>query len=522
MQVRPEGKSQTRHTLDLLAIAVLLSPIAAFFSRALNNQQADNLLPSFFSTDHLTWFYWDQSRYGSIHSFLTYLVQNIHWNLVLQVHLRVASFLFFVFWTTDILSYLFDLNIRRVIYASITGIFTVLFLLLFPESGDALLYGANAHPIAIPFAVLGVSLGSNVFFARSAFWKYLLSIFLINLFWMVAIWTSIFTSLWAPAFILLQVGYLFTHEKVVLINLAIWLTFQAGIIAFWTYVFSEIAKKGGENTTFNSGLFMSEAIGRLYIFIPLTIYGCAVALWIALSVHKGLSILGCVYFFASLFFVMSIPIIASSSHVHMYSFMPRYFGVQSFAALLIIFSLCVSLIDFPERLTSSKVFSFSSRNLRNIVLSLSIIGAILTANVSIGFGSGKVDASGFVNTGQHFPKVLEEEISSLNEKDIQFVAGSYWLVWPIVFEMRSRGNDVIAVTKKASNQSEFHRLYDAKPLLGICVGESIKCWGSTINAKLNGVQLFSRINKEIVAYLQDGTPIRLMLLSKYPIRDVER
>jgi hypothetical protein len=51
-------------------IALIFAPLLVLVSGALRNQQADNLLPAFFSTDSLSWFYWDQSRYGSIHSFL--------------------------------------------------------------------------------------------------------------------------------------------------------------------------------------------------------------------------------------------------------------------------------------------------------------------------------------------------------------------------------------------------------------------------------------------------------------------
>jgi N-acylglucosamine 2-epimerase len=66
----------------------------------------------------------------------------------------------------------------------------------------------------------------------------------------------------------------------------------------------------------------------------------------------------------------------------------------------------------------------------------------------------------------------------------------------------------LAITKKAVHQERFASLYSAKPISGVCVGEPIKCWGSTINAPLGGVQLFSEIDATVIGHLSDGTPIR--------------
>ena len=60
-----------------LLAAFMLSPIVAVLFQALDRQQADNLLPAFFSTDHLTWFYWTQSRFGNIDPLLAFPIQNI-------------------------------------------------------------------------------------------------------------------------------------------------------------------------------------------------------------------------------------------------------------------------------------------------------------------------------------------------------------------------------------------------------------------------------------------------------------
>jgi hypothetical protein len=146
----------------------------------------------------------------------------------------------------------------------------------------------------------------------------------------------------------------------------------------------------------------------------------------------------------------------------------------------------------------------------------------VTALSDVEFGTGKVDASGFVNTGQGLAKELDKSISGQMDGDPMFVAGSYWYVWPLVFDYRSHSREVIAITKKATHQSDFPKLYSAKVVAGLCVGESIRCWGATINAQLNGQQLYSEIGVDVLGYLSDGTPIREMWVSKYPIRRLER
>jgi hypothetical protein len=65
-----------------LFIAACLSPFLILTTGALRNQQADNLLPAFFSTDHLTWFYWSQTRIGNIDPVLAFPIQDIRLNLI--------------------------------------------------------------------------------------------------------------------------------------------------------------------------------------------------------------------------------------------------------------------------------------------------------------------------------------------------------------------------------------------------------------------------------------------------------
>ncbi len=158
MSVALGGRCLSGNARRACLAAVVLSPLLVLLSGALRNQQADNLLPAFFSTDHLGWFYWDQSRYGSIHSFLAFPIQNIRMNLLFQLHLRAASLVFLVVWIVESCARVNVKTGKTSLQYMFAFAFVVIFLCTFQEAGDALIYGANAHPIAIPFAILALSI----------------------------------------------------------------------------------------------------------------------------------------------------------------------------------------------------------------------------------------------------------------------------------------------------------------------------------------------------------------------------
>jgi hypothetical protein len=179
-------------------------------------------------------------------------------------------------------------------------------------------------------------------------------------------------------------------------------------------------------------------------------------------------------------------------------------------------------IRFTQIQSVNRLIDVHGRSLAVAVGLVFALALSATATSEVKFGTGKIDASGFVNTGYGISSALEDEILENMDTNLEFVAGSYWYVWPTVFDLRSRNHEVIAITKKATHQTEFSTLYSASPVSGICIGESIKCWGATINAQLDGNQLYFEINSEVIGNLSDGTTIRKMWVSKYPIRRLER
>ena len=522
MEIQSRSAFVTGNARRAALTALICSPLLVFVSGALRNQQADNLLPAFFSTDTLSWFYWDQSRYGSVHSFLAFPIQNIRLNLIFQLHLRAASLIFLVCWIVESCVRSDSENRKSHVQRLFAFVFVVAFLLTYQEAGDALIYGANAHPIAIPFAILALSVNFQRSHKESNYLRSIALLVWVIAFWGVAIWTSIFTALWAPALVLLQIAYISKYEKVFKIGYAVWLAFQVVVVTTWSWVFSQIAKNGGENTSFVRGRFISEALRRSYVSVPLALFLVFAVSATALVFFRGRNWTNTFILLSTVFFVGSVPVIAASTHVQQYSYMPRYFGVQYISALLILVVLLSGNIRATRLDALIRSVGSQRRLLAIVALTLFMLTVSVTALSDVGFGTGKVDASGFVNTGQGLAKELDKSISGQMDGDPMFVAGSYWYVWPLVFDYRSHSREVIAITKKATHQSDFPKLYSAKVVAGLCVGESIRCWGATINAQLNGQQLYSEIGVDVLGYLSDGTPIREMWVSKYPIRRLER
>lgn len=413
-------------------------------------------------------------------------------------------------------------NRKSQIQRLLAFVFVVAFLLTYQEAGDALVYGANAHPIAIPFAIFALSVKSHEAHNAPNHLRSIAVLVWVVAFWGFAVWTSIFTALWAPALVLLQLAYISKYEKVFKIKFAMWLALHVVVVATWSWVFSQIAKNGGENTSFLRGKFLSEALERNYVSVPLALFIASAICATALVVFRRRNWANVFMLLSAVFFVGSVPVIAASIHVQQYSYMPRYFGVQYISALLILVvmlsgNIRVARLDALIRSVDSR-----RRQLTIVALTFSILAVSVTTLSDVGFGTGKVDASGFVNTGQGLTRELDNSISGYLDGDPMFVAGSYWYVWPLVFDYRSQSREVTAITKKATQQKNFSRLYSAKAVSGLCVGESIGCWGATINAQLNGEQLYSEIGADVLGYLSDGTPIREMWVSKYPIRRLER
>lgn len=497
-----------------LLTAVLFSPVIALLFHALERQQADNLLPAFFSTDNLTWFYWTQARFGNVFPVIAFPIQNIRWNLIIQVLLRVSSMLFVTFWFSQTVSVITSVKREYLLFTSL--LFFLLFVRFYTDGGDSILYGANAHPLALPFVVLAVSCINPKDMSFERPWgKKILALALTFVFWWIALWTSILVVLWAPVFILLGLIVSSRQHPVSLLIVFRYIGFQTLCLSINGIFWIEIARRGGENSEY-TWVGSSDALkSHPYIYKSAFL---AIALMIAAFIFgRGWRSISLIV--SSFALLATIYLIAASDHVRVYEFSPRYFSVPLFLGSLIPLLLLAS--RFAELiLRSSDVgrmlgkFSGTLRYLRKSILLLCCLSLVFVGNTKIGYGSGIPDAIGFNNTGRVIELTDFVEFQNRSNSQPLFISGNYWDVWPTVFELRSHGVNILAITKKAEFQSDFKSLYTGQEIAGICVDTVEKCYGSTINAQLYGRQLLSSIDEVPLMTLFNGIELRLMKVSK--------
>jgi hypothetical protein len=490
-----------------LFIAACISPFWVLITGALQNQQADNLLPAFFSTDHLTWFYWSQTRFGNIDPVLAFPIQDIRLNLIFQVFLRVFSIVFVIVWAAQAVAVTVRCQVLWVYLA--TGLFSVIWISKFTDGGDALLNGANAHPLALPFVVLaiGIVLPSRFNIGRHNMLSSTGLLLVPLLFWMIALWTSVFVALWAPAFILILLGADSNKDQLSFRKVAAWVLWQLSCIVSSTVLWSLIAIRGGENGTFRFSEIKIAITTHQYIWNNLLL--AMVFCLLALIIVRSWKAMGLVVAAGGL--LASIVPIAASDHVRAYEYMPRYFGVPLLFGSLIPFLMLSSwlfrrlkLVDIPLKGVRAE------RYLSITLVALGLIGVLLLVPQQIGYGTGEPDAIGFINTGKAMSISEFDAMKADTGIEFSFIAGNYWSVWPTVFELRTQGVEILGLTKKAIFQNHFGQLYSGGIVNGLCIDEIGKCYGAAINAQLNGILLLTKVDEYPIATLSNGTPVRLM------------
>ena len=496
-----------------LVVSLTLSPIVAVLFSSIKMQQSDNLLPSFFSTDHLTWFYWSQSRFGNIDPLIAFPIQNIRANLVFQVLLRISSILFATLWITQVLASI--TQVRKEILAGAAVLFLMLWPKFYTDGGDALVHGANAHPLALPFAVLAVCslplsmVGSESRLIRKC-WAHLAAI----LFYFIAAWTSILVILWIPAFWAVHIIGATYGKRWGFKTISRWLILHICYLGVTGYFWMLVARSGGENSRVNFDQSVEAITSHAYIYRFMWLAVCLVILSLLLTRRLMSLFLNVI----AIWILSTIYIIAAFEHVLDYGFSPRYFSVPLFLSALIPFLLIVSFLVRKFELTShwqivEPKIGLLSSNLGRVVAVIALLSLVVVSASKVGYGTGVADAIGFNNTGRVMSYAEFEKFESLSHEHLAFVSGNYWDAWPTVFELRINGADLLAITKKAQYQDNFDSLYSVKPVFGICIDSVEKCYGSTINAQIGGVQLKSTIDPEPLMVLPNGLELRLMSVS---------
>jgi len=496
-----------------LVASLTLSPIVAILFSSIKMQQSDNLLPSFFSTDHLTWFYWSQSRFGNIDPLIAFPIQNIHANLVFQILLRISSILFATLWITQALASI--TQVKKEVLAGSAILLLALWAKFYTDGGDALLHGANAHPLALPFAMLAVSsLPLNMVGSESRLlkkcWAHLAAI----LFYFIAAWTSILVILWVPGFWALRILATTCGKQWSVKLISKWLILHTVYLGFTGYFWMLVARSGGENSRVNFDQSVDAITSHAYIYRFMWLAVCLV-IFSLIVVRRLMSLFLNVI---AICILATIYVIAAFDHVLAYGFSPRYFSVPLFLGALIPFLLIVSF--FVQGFVSTSLWQMVSRKIGllgskvgRVVVVISFLSLVAVSASKVGYGTGVVDAIGFNNTGRVLSYSEFKKFESLSHEQLVFVSGNYWDAWAAVFELRIHGADLLAITKKAEYQDNFDLLYAVKPVFGICIDSVEKCYGSTINAQLSGVQLKSTIDPEPLMVLPNGLELRLMSVS---------
>jgi len=490
-----------------LIVSVIVTPFVVLLTGALHEQQADNLLPAIISTDHLTWFYWGNARLGNVGPLLALPIQDIRLNLIFQVCLRAGSLLFVLFWLAQTVAAIMKCSSLWTYLA--TAIFSSWWITSYADGLDSLVYGAVPHVNSLAFAICAVAVvtPARMLQPRRTILKFLLLPLPLAL-WLIATWGSLLVVMFAPALLVLS-GVAYAQETRSQVNkYALWwwggvqLLFIAISGAIWGYV----AVVGGENSKFSPGVLTAIRY-HSYIWDNLRL---AVVL-IVVAVLLTRRIRGTVVLLAAVLSLGTLIPIAAAAHVATY-YMPRYFGVTLILGvllpLLVIVSRVVELLhlaDIPNLWTLSRRVIWSS------LIVASVVGAILVTPQKIGYGTGRRDAIGFdASTTAMSADELTELESELGLK-FRFVNGSYWRVWPTVFEMRSSGIEILGVTLRAQYQRRFSQLYSGETIRGLCLGEIDICQLVATDADYK-IFLEPQVDNLPVTFLQDGTPVRLMTL----------
>jgi len=482
-----------------------------FATRALQNQNSDNLIPVFVSTDHFTTFFWGQNRFGNILPLLALPIQSIKLNLVFQVYLRAFSIVFVLLWLSLVMAHVTKAS--KFIMSVLSLLVGFGWIWSYTDGLDSLVYGAVPHVNSVLFASLAIYLLSCTGYASSH--KSVLSKLSFSIgsliFWVVATWASLLIFLWSPALVMVFLALENGESRKNLVSLLGRLFVHLTPAAIAAFFFTKVAISGGQQSAWSPYGVKTAVITHPYIYKNLGI--AIVLIVLSLTLVRGMRHILLVASSVSL--LMSIPVIAGFAHVKAYYFMPRYFGVPLLIAVLIptlfIFGSCLAMLGSRVHLYFPRI----PRYVLALFAGVAVVVLTILGSQQVKHGSGKPDAAGFVNSATSLKVEQFLAIENSQGHNLQFISGNFWRVWPTVFELRSHGKEVLGITKLAINQSHFSRLYSGQTLYGLCIDEVEKCHGSAINAQLDGRRLRTEVGETPIARMSDGTSIRLMTAT-YP------
>ena len=445
-----------------LILAFLLTPAFALFTRALKDQHADNLIIAIFSTDNLSFHYWNTTRFGNLVAILAWPFQNPEVNLKMQILIRIFSALFVVFWIARKIAEIFSMSKVLMGFATVSVMFY--FLFFYPEAGDSILYGGGAQSVGA--AVLTIGLGITFLssdkkqFLNSRLNQYAIA----YIFWLFVGFLSVLWLVRAPAFILLELlsrdstqKYLSKDAKTrFLIGHSV-----ALISAFLTLSF--IYSRGDENTTIN--LYgLRYYITHTWYIIDFFIVA---VIMVGFIVLLGRSTKAAVIAVAVWWIELTTILMVAVDHVRQNLLDPRYFSMGHLIALSIAFPTVFAVLLKGKRMNMTVLRIKNQARIRPFMLAAFVLSLVGYFGTSVGFGLNTKDQSGFNRTA----KVLEFGAYSkyAEPSEIEFITGSFWDVWPTVYQWRNSGQDVLGFVPPGTKQANFSRLLDGQEHNGICL-----------------------------------------------------
>lgn len=389
------------------------------------------------------------------------------------------------------------------------GLFSVMWIPRFTDWGDALMYGANAHPLAIPFVVLavGIVIPSRFNIGRHSIIRSAGLLLVPFLFWMVALWTSLLVVLWAPTFMLIVWGVDSIRNRLSSKQVAGWVLWQSCCIGFSAMFWSLVVLHGGESGATKFDGVWDAITSHSYIWNNLRL--AVVLCLLALIVVRSWKAMGLVIAAGGM--LASIIPIAAVNHVSLNFYMPRYFGIPLLFGALIPFLMLSGWLSRRLHLVALPLQWVRAERFAALALgAFGLVGASLLVPQQIGYGTGQRDAMGFVTTGNAMSVSELELVKTITGMEFSFVAGSYWDIWPTVFELRTKGVEILGLTYRAEFQNHYSQLYSGEVVNGLCLGKIESCQDAATYPQLDEILLLTKVDDNPVSTLLDGTPVRLM------------
>lgn len=396
---KPTPRAFWRLDAAMIATFVAIASLLLTFGSRTGTHDADSVLTTFMSTQRMTWYYWDQNRFGNLLPAATSMLSDFWANFHAQVILRNLCALCSVF------AALFMLGARD----RVAERFFAAVMVLFASPGLAV-FGTNV-PQAISCAVLAAGLWLSAAPAHGVFLRLLRWVGVTS-----TIWLSFYVNISLLVLVLPIAGLSWligaTETPFLRFSMVLSATVAAGA-AYWHAKFFPPETPSTFNFSFAT---LGTATGRIVemldvqviAFIVLVLIACATVFkrWRQPSAAQIATLAGC---------AIAVGIYASMTWVQDNGNAGRYYFAVMIVLLVALSSAVVS--SWPDRLPMRYAFA-----------AIAMAAVIVRSGPPIKdfvFVSGVAGREHAIN--RDIPKILRE----LSGSAPLVLIGSYWFVTPL-------------------------------------------------------------------------------------------